>query len=79
VTVEPSLGEARDLLLGFGKFHGHSLGEVADFEPSYVDWLASTMSHDPTLVAAARVVRRRLDELGIRRRVRSIREGAPPE
>ena len=59
--------------LEFGKFHGHTLGEVADFEPSYIDWLASTMTHDPELVAAARVLRRRLDELGIRRHVRPSR------
>jgi curved DNA-binding protein CbpA len=73
VLPEPTLGEAQDLELGFGKFHGHTLGEVADFEPSYIDWLASTMTHDPELVAAARVLRRRLDELGIRRHVRPSR------
>ncbi|HEY3165305.1 MAG TPA: J domain-containing protein, partial [Candidatus Limnocylindrales bacterium] len=35
----PPLEEARDLELGFGKFHGHTLGQVAAFEPSYIDWL----------------------------------------
>jgi hypothetical protein len=74
---QPSLAEARDLELHFGKFHGHTLGEVADFEPSYVDWLAVTPGHDPDLVAAARVVRRRLDELGIRRRTRESRRPPP--
>jgi hypothetical protein len=49
----------------FGKFRGHTLGEIAAFEPSYVDWLARTISRDPELVAAARVVREDLD----RRRV----------
>jgi hypothetical protein len=73
VSVEPSLREACDVELRFGKFHGHTLGEVADFEPSYIDWLASTMSHDPALVAAARVIRRRLDDLGVRRQSRSVR------
>jgi curved DNA-binding protein CbpA len=70
---EPALEEAQALELKFGKFHGHSLGEVADFEPSYIDWLAATISHDPDVVAAARVIRRRLDELGIRRRTRPPR------
>jgi hypothetical protein len=73
MLLEPSLQEAQDLELGFGKFHGHTLGEVADFEPSYIDWLASTMTHDPDLVAAARVLRRRLDQLGVRRQVRPAR------
>jgi curved DNA-binding protein CbpA len=74
---EPSLQDARDVELTFGKFHGHTLGQVADFEPSYIDWLASTMTHDPDLVAAARVIRRRLDELGVRRRPRPARRPAP--
>jgi len=67
---EPTLDEARAHVITFGKFHGHTLGQVADFEPSYIDWLAATISHDPEIVAAARVVRRQLDELGIRRRSR---------
>ncbi len=25
----------------FGKFHGHTLGQIAAFEPSYIDWLAA--------------------------------------
>ena len=39
------------LELDFGKFHGHTLGEVAAFEPSYVDWLAGTVTRDPELDA----------------------------
>lgn len=70
---EVPLGEAQAVELGFGKFHGHTLGQVADFEPSYIDWLSSTPGHDPDVVAAARVIRRRLDELGIRRPVRISR------
>ena len=31
----------------FGKFHGHTLGEIAAFEPSYIDWLAGTQTRDP--------------------------------
>src|SRR5262249_5385818 len=52
----PSLDEALDLELDFGKFHGHTLGEVAAFEPSYVDWLAGTVTRDPELTMAARVI-----------------------
>ena len=60
----------------FGKFHGHTLGEIAGFEPSYIDWMASTISRDPELLAAARVMREDLDRRGIVRRNRAIR--TPP-
>jgi hypothetical protein len=53
--------------IDFGKFHGHSLGEIAAFEPSYIDWVAATITRDPELVAAARVVRDDLDERGVAR------------
>jgi hypothetical protein len=56
--------------LEFGKFRGHTLGEVAAFEPSYVDWLAATITRDRDLVAAARVVRDDLDQRGVPRRAR---------
>lgn len=67
----PRLSEARERVLEFGKFRGHTLGEVADFEPSYVDWIAATISKDPELLAAARVIREDLDERGVVRRPRS--------
>ena len=54
----------------FGKFHGHSLGAIADFEPTYIDWLAKTISRDPDLVAAARVIQDDLDARGIVREPR---------
>jgi hypothetical protein len=60
-----------DVELAFGKFHGHTLGQVAAFEPSYIDWLASTITRDRELVAAARVVRDDLDRRGVRRRSRA--------
>ena len=66
----PSLDTARAVELEFGKFRGHTLGEVAAFEPSYVDWLARTITRDRELVAAARVVRDDLDERGVPRRER---------
>ena len=60
----------------FGKFHGHNLGEIAAFEPSYIDWLASTITREPELMAAARVLRDELDVRGIVRRARASR--VPP-
>jgi len=67
----PPLAEALDCELMFGKFHGHTLGQVASFEPSYIDWLATTITRDRDLVAAARVVRDDLDRRGVQRRTRS--------
>ncbi len=61
----PSLEEARALMIEIGKFHGHTLGAIADFEPTYIDWLAKTISRDPDLVAAARVIQDDLDARGI--------------
>jgi curved DNA-binding protein CbpA len=66
----PSLEEARSRVIEFGKFHGHSLGQIADFEPTYIDWLARTISRDPDLVAAARVLQDDLDGRGINRQPR---------
>jgi hypothetical protein len=60
----------------FGKFHGHTLGEIAAFEPSYIDWVASTITRDPELIAAARVLRDDLDRQGVVRRIRPNR--VPP-
>ena len=61
----------------FGKFHGHTLGEIADFEPSYIDWVARTITRDRDLVAAARVIRADLDLRGVIRRIRDARPGTP--
>lgn len=66
----PSVADARVHPIDFGKFHGHTLGEIAAFEPSYIDWLARTISHDPELVAAARALRADLDGRGVIRRQR---------
>jgi hypothetical protein len=49
---------------------------VASFEPSYVDWLATTITRDPDLTAAARVVRDELDRKGVVRRARAAPEVA---
>lgn len=75
ITPEPpTLDDAVEVEVGFGKFHGHTLGEIAAFEPSYVDWLA-TSARDPELSMAARVVQVELDRREIRRVHRPARPG----
>jgi hypothetical protein len=71
----PTLEDALEVELEFGKFHGHTLGEVAAFEPSYIDWLAGTVTRNPELVAAARVIGAELDRRGIQRPHRPVRQG----
>ena len=66
----PSLAEAEATVIPFGKFHDHSLGQIAAFEPSYIDWVAGTVNHDPDLVSAARVIQADLDRRGVIRRAR---------
>jgi DnaJ domain len=66
----PSLEAAETHEIQFGKFHGHTLGEIAAFEPSYIDWLARTIARDPELLAAAKVVQEDLDRRSVTRRQR---------
>jgi curved DNA-binding protein CbpA len=66
----PSLAEARATILGFGRFHGLTLGEVAEREPTYIDWIASTITRDRDLVMRARVIASDLDARGVERRPR---------
>jgi curved DNA-binding protein CbpA len=68
----PDLPDAAARTIEFGKFHGHTLGEIAAFEPSYIDWLAKTISRDPDLLAAARVVQEDLDRRNVVRRPRPV-------
>jgi hypothetical protein len=63
----PTLEQALAMELEFGKFHGHTLGQVAAFEPSYIDWLAGTITRDRELVVAARVIQDDLDARGVPR------------
>jgi hypothetical protein len=70
----PALADAEATVIEFGKFHGHTLGQIADFEPSYIDWVASTVSHDPDLVLAARVIQAELDRRGVARRAHASAE-----
>lgn len=65
-----ALEVAESIELDFGKFRGHTLGQVASFEPSYIDWIATTITRDAVLVAAARTIRDDLDRRGVVRRVR---------
>jgi curved DNA-binding protein CbpA len=64
----PPLEVAEATVIPFGKFHDHTLGQIAAFEPSYIDWVAGTVTRDPELVAAARVVQADLDSRGVARR-----------
>lgn len=66
----PPLASALDAPVGFGKFAGLTLGDVADLEPSYVDWIVRTINRDPELLLAARVVLRYLERSGSVRRQR---------
>ncbi len=66
----PSLAEARATTLGFGRFHGLTLGEVAEREPTYIDWIAATITRDRDLVMRARVIANDLDAKGVERRPR---------
>jgi hypothetical protein len=55
----PDLATALAMEIAFGKFHGRTLAEIAVIEPAYLAWIERTITRDPDLVAAARVV---LDE-----------------
>lgn len=70
-THIPSLREAREMELGFGKFRGYTLGEVALIEPTYIDWIARTITRDRDVVINARVVQADLDERGVERTMRA--------
>lgn len=61
----PMLAEALDLELRFGKWAGFTLGDVAEVEPTYINWIVRTIDHDPELLFASRVVLRELERSGI--------------
>lgn len=73
----PDLGRAMETALHFGKFQGMTLADVADLEPTYIDWIVRTIDRNPELVLAARVVLRDLERSGPRRR-RSRESVLPP-
>jgi curved DNA-binding protein CbpA len=72
---QPTLADARSTVLEFGRFHGWTLGEVAEREPTYIDWIAKTITRDRDLVVRARIVASDLDERGVTREVRPPRPG----
>jgi curved DNA-binding protein CbpA len=71
----PSLEEARSTPLEFGKFRGHTLGELESFEPTYIDWIAKTITRDRELVLKARVIQAEMDRQGVVRRYRASASG----
>ncbi len=64
----PELGRALETELRFGKFEGMTLADVAELEPTYIEWIVRTIDRNPELVMAARVVLRDLARMGARRR-----------
>jgi hypothetical protein len=71
----PTLQEARETTLSFGRFHGYTLGEVELLEPSYIDWVARTITRDRDLVVRARLIQQDLDERGVTRPYRPATPG----
>ena len=71
----PTLQEARETTLSFGRFHGYTLGEVELLEPSYIDWVARTITRDRDLVIRARLIQQDLDERGVTRPYRPATPG----
>ena len=71
----PGLAEARATVLEFGRFHGVTLGDVATREPTYIDWIAQTITRDRDLVMCARVIAADMDERGVERRSRASHPG----
>jgi curved DNA-binding protein CbpA len=63
----PTLMEALNSSLTFGKFAGLTLGEVVEIEPTYIDWIVRTIDRDPEISFAARVVLRHLTSGHVRR------------
>src|SRR5215210_1146690 len=45
----PSLDESRATMLEFGRFRGFTLGDVERHEPTYIDWIARTITRDRDL------------------------------
>jgi curved DNA-binding protein CbpA len=64
----PTLREARETTLAFGRYHGYTLGEVELVEPAYLDWIARTITRDRELVTKARVIQGELLRRGGSRR-----------
>jgi len=72
----PTLQEARETVLNFGKFHGYTLGEVEILDPAYIDWIARTITRDRDMVIRARLIEEEMDRSGVTRPSRSAAAGA---
>lgn len=66
----PSLREARETVIAFGKHRGYTLGEVELLEPTYIDWIAQTITRDRDIVLKARVIQAEMNRQGVGRRMR---------
>jgi curved DNA-binding protein CbpA len=72
----PTLQEARETVLNFGKFHGYTLGEVEILDPAYIDWIARTITRDRDMVIRARLIEEEMDRAGVTRPSRPAAAGA---
>ena len=72
----PTLQEARETVLSFGKFHGYTLGEVEILDPAYIDWISRTITRDRDMVIRARLIEEEMDRTGRGRPSRSAAAGA---
>ena len=63
----PTLAEALNSGLRFGKFAGLTLADVVEIEPTYIDWIVRTIDRDPEISMAARVVLRHMTAGHVRR------------
>ena len=71
----PTLREARETTLEFGRYHGYTLGEVEILEPAYLDWVARTITRDRDLVTKARVIQADLNDRGVSRKNKPAEPG----
>ena len=73
----PTLQEARETVLSFGKFHGYTLGEVELLDPAYIDWIARTITRDRDTVIRARLIEEEMDRSGVARPSRASAAAEP--
>lgn len=71
----PTLQEARETVLNFGKYHGYTLGEVELLDPAYIDWIARTITRDRDMVIRARLIEAEMDANGVVRPSRAAAAG----
>jgi len=76
-TPMPTLQEARETVLNFGKFHGYTLGEVELLDPAYIDWIARTITRDRDMVIRARLIEEEMDRTGAGRPSRASAAAGP--